>query len=173
MVREVEPVPPLELLELVLLLSLLSLPQAATPNDSAASRQAEPARFRTRNVSPPQGIDSGESASLNRVRDGAQWSPTHTTRWKCGLTTVRVAQKAPEDGRNALFGRLDALVKRALALAPGRDVLGQQVDRERDDHQQRRQQERVQGLGPEGPEDQPEAERRDDGVSESHDCGGS
>src|SRR3954465_10636811 len=88
MVREVEPVPPLELLELVLLLSLLSLPHAATPNDSAASRQAEPARFRTRNVSPPQGIDSGESASLNRDGDAAQWSPLHTTRWKCGLTTA-------------------------------------------------------------------------------------
>src|SRR3954468_9830893 len=92
MVREVEPVPPLELLELVLLLSLLSLPQAATPNDSAASRQAEAARFRTRNVSPPQGIDSGESASLNRVQDAAQWSPLHTTTWKLRLTTVLVAQ---------------------------------------------------------------------------------
>src|SRR3954467_13679470 len=95
MVREVEPVPPLELLELVLLLSLLSLPQAATPNDSAASRQAEPARFRTRNVSPPQGIDSGESASLNRVKDAAQWSPLHTTRWRWQLTTVRDVRQPP------------------------------------------------------------------------------
>src|SRR3954464_3016063 len=105
MVREVEPVPPLELLELVLLLSLLSLPQAATPNDSAASRQAEPARFRTRNVSPPQGIDSGESASLNRVKDAAQWSPLHTTRWRLRLTTVRVTHRTVAAAAAGLPGR--------------------------------------------------------------------
>src|SRR3954454_1182195 len=40
--REVEPVLPPPLL--LLLLSLLSLPQAATPNESAASRQPEAAR---------------------------------------------------------------------------------------------------------------------------------
>src|SRR3954454_6075078 len=92
MVRLVEPeAPPLLELEP---LSLLSLPQAATPNDSAASRQPEAARFRTRNVSPPQGIDSGESASLNRQQDAAQWSPLHTTRWKCGFTIVLVVHRA-------------------------------------------------------------------------------
>src|SRR3954467_12008489 len=83
-----------ELLELPPL-SLLSSPQAATPNDSAASRQPEAARFRTRNVSPPQGIDSGESASLNRQQDGAQWSPGYTTRWRCRLTTCGCDRPMP------------------------------------------------------------------------------
>src|SRR5919201_6372067 len=55
MVRVVEPVPPPALVPPPL---LLPPPQAAIPNDSAASRQPETARFRTRNVSPPQGIDS-------------------------------------------------------------------------------------------------------------------
>src|ERR1700709_785309 len=117
MVRLVEPEPELALV--VLLpppLSLSSLPQAATPNDSAASRQPEAARFRTRNVSPPQGIDSGVGASLNRVRDAAQWSPLHTTRWKCGLTTVWVLQTVPE----LAYGMGQADTPRVPAGAPGR-----------------------------------------------------
>src|SRR4051794_18949977 len=84
MVNVVEPVlppPPL-------LLSLLSSPQAATPNDSAASRQPEAARLRTRNVSPPQGIGSGEGGILCSPWDGAQWSTEWTTIWWSDLTAT-------------------------------------------------------------------------------------
>ena len=67
-------------------------------------------------MSPPQGIVSGEDASLITAQDAAQWSNLRTTGWESDLTSCPDRRKARCTRRGRHESPSDRAIGRALSL---------------------------------------------------------